>query len=103
MTVEAAARTYAERRGALVEALAGHGIPAWGRSGFNVWVPVPDEDAVIAGLLARGWAVAGGERFRLRTGPAVRITAAQLEPRAARRLAADLAAVLAPGPRHATA
>jgi DNA-binding transcriptional MocR family regulator len=99
--VARAAETYGERRHALVDALAGHGIAAWGRSGLNVWVPVPDEDAVVAGLAARGWAVAGGDRFRQRADPAVRITIARLEPAAARRLAGDLAAVLRPG--HPTA
>jgi hypothetical protein len=61
-----------------------------------VWVPVPDEDTAVAGLLARGWAVAAGHRFRMRAGPAVRITVARLEPADARRLAADLAGVHRP-------
>jgi DNA-binding transcriptional MocR family regulator len=100
-TVARAARTYTERRAALVDALAGVGLGAWGRSGLNVWVPVPDEDVAVAGLLARGWAVAAGARFRLRSAPAVRITISQLQPRAARRLADDLAAVLRTGP-HTT-
>jgi DNA-binding transcriptional MocR family regulator len=94
--VERAAATYTERRRALVDALGGHGIDAWGRSGLNVWVPVPDEDAVIAGLAARGWAVAGGGRFRQRSAPGVRITIARLAPADARRLAGDLTAVLRP-------
>jgi DNA-binding transcriptional MocR family regulator len=73
-----------------------HGIDAHGASGLNVWVPVPEEDTAIAGLLARGWAVTAGERFRLRTHPALRVTTATLEPADARRLAADLAAAIAP-------
>ena len=35
-----AERTYTRRRAGLVAALAAHGIPAHGRSGLNVWVPV---------------------------------------------------------------
>ena len=99
--IERAQETYASRRGALVDALAAHGIAATSRSGLNVWVPVAGEDAVIAGLQERGWAVAGGERFRLRTPPAIRITVAALDPSDATRLAGDLAAVLTP-PRATT-
>jgi DNA-binding transcriptional MocR family regulator len=94
-----AAAAYAERRGALLRALAARGIAATGASGLNVWVPVEAEEVVGAGLLAKGWAVAAGSRYRLRSGPAVRITVAELEPGDAERLADDLAAVLAGGRR----
>jgi len=94
--VDRAGAAYADRRRALIGALAEQGIAASGSSGLNVWVTVPEEDAVIAGLLARGWAVAGGERFRLRSAPAVRVTIATLEPSEARALALDLADVLHP-------
>ncbi len=96
---ERAADVYAERRAALVEALGASGIAASGRSGLNVWVPVDSEEAAGSGLLAAGWAVAAGSRFRLRSGPAVRITTADLRPDEAERLAADLAAVLRPARR----
>ncbi|MBI4886166.1 MAG: GntR family transcriptional regulator [Acidobacteria bacterium] len=82
---------YGQRRQALVAALAGHGIEVAARSGFNVWVPVRDEQRVVGALAARGWAVAAGERFRIRAGPAVRVTTSALEPPGAARLAADLA------------
>ena len=91
-----AATVYAGRRRALVDALAAHGIAAAAASGLNVWVPVEAEDVAGAGLLAAGWAVAAGARFRLRSGPAVRITVSDLRPEEAQRLAADLAAVLRP-------
>lgn len=94
--VERAARRYTERRDALLDALADRGIEAHGRSGLNVWVPVPAEDPVVAGLQARGWAVSAGQRFRLRTDPAVRISIATLLPPEAPRLVDDLAAVLHP-------
>ncbi|MFD7922314.1 aminotransferase class I/II-fold pyridoxal phosphate-dependent enzyme [Streptomyces sp. NPDC059740] len=88
-----AARAYAGRRAALLDALARHGVSARGASGLNVWVPVWDESAVVGGLRSRGWWVAAGARFRVATGPAVRITTAGLLPAEAERLAADLAAV----------
>jgi DNA-binding transcriptional MocR family regulator len=100
--LERAAALYAKRRRALVEALAQRGIAAWGRSGMNVWVPVPEESAVVAALAASGWAVRAGERYRLRTGPAVRVTTSTLAPREADRFAADLAAALHAGSGRAS-
>jgi DNA-binding transcriptional MocR family regulator len=94
-----AASTYTRRRRALIDALAEHGIAASGRSGLNVWVPVPEEGRVMSGLLEAGWAVSAGERFRLQSPPALRITTATLEPEEAVALAADLAALLTPGGR----
>jgi DNA-binding transcriptional MocR family regulator len=85
---------YARRRQALQTALAAQGIAVAARSGFNVWIVVPDEGRVVRALADRGWAVASGERFRLRAGPAIRVTAAMLEPPDAGRFATDLAQVL---------
>jgi DNA-binding transcriptional MocR family regulator len=89
-----AARTYAERRRALVDALAEHELTAHGMSGLNVWVPVPEEVPVVQGMAARGWAVQAGEPFRIDAPPAVRITTAALPVERAGAVAADLAAVL---------
>ncbi|MFG1811457.1 aminotransferase class I/II-fold pyridoxal phosphate-dependent enzyme [Streptomyces sp. NPDC049040] len=75
---EAVARSYGERRDALVRALAARGVTAHGRSGMNVWVPVSDETGAVAGLLQRGWAVAPGARFRVSSAPAVRLTVSPL-------------------------
>ena len=94
--VSAAARTYAERRSALLGALTRRQIPAQGRSGLNVWIPVAEEAGVVAALAEKGWAVRAGERYRLKSPPAVRITTATLKPAEAERLAADLARLLAP-------
>jgi len=88
---ERAARLYAERRQSLLDALAGRGLEAHGRSGLNVWVPVPDEAAAVARLLEAGWAVNPGETYRHRSGPAVRITTSTLEPAEAPAVAAALA------------
>jgi hypothetical protein len=73
-----------------------HGIAAHGRTGLNVWIPVREEARTVRGLADRGWAVAAGERFRIATPPAIRVTTAALTPIDAGRLAADLAAVLRP-------
>jgi DNA-binding transcriptional MocR family regulator len=96
---ERAAAVYGERRRALIAALGGHGIAATGDSGLNVWIPVDHEDHAVAGLLAAGWAVTPGARFRLASPPAVRVTISTLEPDEAPRLAADLAALLRPATR----
>jgi DNA-binding transcriptional MocR family regulator len=97
-----AERTYATRRSGLLRALAGHGISAHGRSGLNVWVPVPDELAIATSLLERGWAVTPGARFRSEAAPAIRVTIATLEPADAQRFAAELALALEPPARSAT-
>ena len=87
-----AAQAYATRRRALIEALAGHGVAAEGRSGFNVWVPVREEASTIAAMAAAGWAVRAGEPYRIQSPPAVRITVSTLAPEEAPRVAAALAA-----------
>jgi DNA-binding transcriptional MocR family regulator len=92
--VDRATAKYATRRERLLRLLADREIAAHGRSGLNVWVPVLDESAVAASLREAGWIVAAGERFRLRTGPAVRVTSASLGAAEARRFADDLAAAL---------
>ncbi|TXS14830.1 aminotransferase class I/II-fold pyridoxal phosphate-dependent enzyme [Streptomyces sp. adm13(2018)] len=42
-------RAYGKRRDGLVRALARRGVEARGRSGMNVWIPVPDETGAVAG------------------------------------------------------
>jgi len=63
---------------------------------MNVWVPVADEGAVTRRLLDAGWAVLAGERFRLRSQPAIRVTVSTLEVTEADRLADDIGAAMAP-------
>jgi DNA-binding transcriptional MocR family regulator len=92
--VERATARYAMRRERLLGLLADRGIEAHGRSGLNVWIPVRDESGVAASLREAGWVVAPGERFRIRSGPAVRVTIASLGAAEARMFANDLAAVL---------
>lgn len=98
-----AAATYTARRDALLHALAARGIAAHGRSGLNVWIPVAEEAAVVAALAQQGWAVRAGERYRLRSGPAIRVTVAALPPRDAERFASALARTLQPDARRASA
>lgn len=89
--VESAARAYSERRDALLRALEREGLRAHGRSGFNVWVPVREEAATVAALMSRGWAVRAGERYRVRSAPAVRVTISRLDPSDAPPVARALA------------
>jgi DNA-binding transcriptional MocR family regulator len=88
--------TYRRRRQGLAAALEARGIRAHARSGLNVWVPVADEGAVTRQLLEAGWAVLAGERFRLRSQPAIRVTVSTLETTEADRLAGDIEAAMAP-------
>lgn len=74
----AVARSYGDRRNALIRALEERGVSARGRSGMNVWVPVSDETGAVARLLHAGWAAAPGARFRLDTPQAVRLTVSPL-------------------------
>jgi DNA-binding transcriptional MocR family regulator len=101
--VRRAAHTYAKRRQALLRELAARGVPARGASGMNVWIPVPEEGALVQRLLAQGLAVAAGERFRIRSDPAIRITTAALPPELAPRVADAVAAALGAGRRGAAA
>jgi len=91
-----AGRVYTQRRNALLRELRERGIAAHGASGLNVWIPVAEESATVQALLQRGWGVKAGERYRLATAPAIRVTIATLEPRDAARFAEDLAEIVRP-------
>jgi DNA-binding transcriptional MocR family regulator len=82
-------------------ALRQHGIAATARSGLTSWIPAAEEDSTVAGLLAAGWAVAPGQRFRVAAPAGVRISFASLEAAEAGALAGDLARCLRQ--RHARA
>jgi DNA-binding transcriptional MocR family regulator len=87
-----ARRTYAERRDALVAALAERGIGSYGKSGLGVWIPVAEEVPVVQELLDRGLAVSAGERFRFDSPPGIRVTTTTLEPHEAEDVADGVAA-----------
>jgi DNA-binding transcriptional MocR family regulator len=94
----AVAAAYGRRRDALIGALARHGIAAHGRSGLNVWIPVPDETGAVARLLHAGWAVAPGARFRMSAPPGIRVTVSTLAESEAAALADAIAAAVGPAP-----
>jgi len=92
-----AATIYAERRNGLIEALTARGVAASGRSGLNVWIPVREETATVQALADCGWVVAAGERFRIESPPAIRVTTSAMGPAEAHQFAADVAATVLPG------
>ena len=92
-----AREVYTQRRQTLLDALAGAGIPAFGKSGLNVWIPVDDEAEVTRGLIAKGFYVRAGARYRLRSAAGIRVTAANLERLDALRLARGLKGLLEQG------
>jgi DNA-binding transcriptional MocR family regulator len=77
--VHKAEASYTRNRNLLHAALADRGVTSHGRSGLNVWIPVPDETVAITRLLSAGWAAAPGTRFRIGTPPGMRITVANLD------------------------
>jgi DNA-binding transcriptional MocR family regulator len=88
--LQRATATYASRREALHAALNDRDIEATGSSGLTTWAPVGDEHGVVTGLLGAGWAVLGGERFRIAAPPGIRIAFATLREADAPQLAAAL-------------
>jgi DNA-binding transcriptional MocR family regulator len=87
---------YSHRRDSLVDELMKRAIPAVGRSGLNVWIEVAEEAETVRALMQAGWAVAPGERYRIETHPALRVTSAALREGEAAAFADDLAAILQP-------
>jgi DNA-binding transcriptional MocR family regulator len=77
--VHKAEAVYTRNRTLLHEALTERGVTSHGRSGLNVWIPVPDETVAITRLLSAGWAAAPGTRFRIGTPPGMRITVSSLD------------------------
>jgi DNA-binding transcriptional MocR family regulator len=95
--IAAAGESYRRRRTALREALAARGLAGHGRTGINVWVPVPDETRAVAALRETGYAVAPGALFRLASGPGIRITVSPLDDADLPALADAVAAAVAGG------
>ena len=96
-TAEVAA-AYRERRDRLIGALAERGVEAHGRSGLNVWIPVPDETGAVSRLLHAGWAVAPGARFRMSAPQGIRVTVSTLTTAEVPHLADAIARALGPSP-----
>ncbi len=76
--VEAAADAYDDRRLDLRDALLARGVRAYGHTGINVWVSVPDETRAVGVLRDAGYAVAPGSLFRIAAPPGIRITVSPL-------------------------
>ncbi|MCL7426374.1 aminotransferase class I/II-fold pyridoxal phosphate-dependent enzyme [Streptomyces sp. YS415] len=93
---KAVAAAYGGRRDRLIEALAERGVTARGRTGMNVWIPVPDETGAVSRLLHAGWAVAPGARFRLNTSPGLRVTVSTLTEPETQALADAIASAVRP-------
>ena len=89
-----ATKTYSDRRTRLIDSLARHGVDATGRSGLNVWIPVQDEQRVVAAVAADGFAIRAGEPFRLEAPAAVRVTISTLKEEEVEPLAASIAKAL---------
>ena len=94
--VDRARDVYAARREGLVAALAARGVPATGRTGINVWVPVPDETAAVTRLRDAGYAVSPGALHRLASPPGMRITVTPLDLAQLPRLADAVSAAVTP-------
>jgi DNA-binding transcriptional MocR family regulator len=88
--------SYSARRENLIDELMKRAIPATGRSGLNVWIDVAEEAETVRALMQAGWAVAPGERYRIETHPALRVTSAALGEGEAAAFAEDLASILQP-------
>jgi DNA-binding transcriptional MocR family regulator len=76
--IHRAEQAYTSNRTRLRTALADRGVTAYGVSGLNVWIPVPDETVAITRLINSGWAAAPGSRFRIGTPAGIRVTIADL-------------------------
>ncbi|GAA2714369.1 aminotransferase class I/II-fold pyridoxal phosphate-dependent enzyme [Micromonospora olivasterospora] len=94
--VRRAAESYDRRRGALLAALAARGLPAHGRTGINIWLPVPDETGALTALRDAGWAVAPGALYRIAAEPGLRITVSPLDDADVGPLADAVAAAVRP-------
>lgn len=91
---------YDERRTGLMAALTERGVRCVGRTGLNVWVPVPDEATAVATLRDAGYAVSPGSVNRLRSAPGLRITVSLLSQAEDRERVADaVATALTPASR----
>ena len=88
--IAAAGAAYQGRFAQLQAGLAALGLPAPGRAGLNLWVPLPDAATAAQGLLAEGWLVRPGGDFCLQSPVGIRLTSARLQPGQAEELLAAL-------------
>jgi DNA-binding transcriptional MocR family regulator len=99
--LDGARKAYAERRSMLIRAMRARDVDVLDAGeGLHLWLPVPDESAIMQALAAKGWACQAGRPFRLQSPPAIRISVGNLVIDATDRLADDLASSLR-APRRA--
>lgn len=88
-----AAHRYARRRTTLSDALREQGIPAFGRDGLGLWIPVAEESRTLITLAAKGISAGEGRRCYPASGPPhLRVATGQLPDDPA--LVADLARMI---------
>ena len=97
--VAAARSEYEQRRTRLVEMLRARSVPARGRSGINVWLPVADETSAVTRVRDAGFAVAPGALHRIGGSPAIRVSVGRLRPAMYEPLVAALVGAVRPGER----
>jgi aspartate/methionine/tyrosine aminotransferase len=90
---------YEQRRTRLVGMLRDRGVPARGRSGVNVWVPVANETFAVTRVRDAGFAVAPGALYRVGAPPAVRVSIGALRPAMYEPLVSALVGAVRPGER----
>ena len=90
--LQRAQQAYQARRDELVQRLnaLNHTALAVGE-GLHLWLPVRSETAAAQLMAQRGWLVQGGEPFRLKSDPAIRVSLANVAPAQLAVLAQDLA------------
>ncbi|CAM3401461.1 Transcriptional regulator, GntR family [Stackebrandtia soli] len=98
-TLRRASASYRARGDALLSALQQRDVPATGRMGLNVWVPVVDEIHAITTLRDHGYAANPGHHYRIGTPPAVRLSIGALPLDHVDRLADAVAVAAGQPPR----
>jgi DNA-binding transcriptional MocR family regulator len=73
------------------------GIPLPPGEGVHIWLPVRSEAAASQIMAQRGWLVQSGEPFRLKSGPAIRVSLANLISTQLETLAQDLIVAIGAG------
>ena len=96
--------TYADRTGAMTDALAERGVHVPGRDGINVWVPVADQGAALLHLAAAGVRAASGDPFWISAPDTdyIRITTASVDHQPDRPHLDEIADLVADAARAGT-
>lgn len=101
--ITAAGVAYRARYAYLQTGLAALGLPAPGRAGLNLWLPLAEATTAAQGLLAKGWLVRPGTDFSVQNVPGIRLTTARLPAEQAEQLLAALRELRMPSTRTSLA